>query len=119
MINILLLKLTSEDFFVRIKKANLARKNDITNLIKKTNFDNKSKYVTSNKNELKEPSKKFNAISTKGLRRNLINKFSILNRAKFLSSGIFQNYLLFIPAKKCIKYFSDTTQIESWKSNGM
>ena len=30
-----------------------------------------------------------------------------------------QNYLVFIPAKKCIKYFSDTTRINSWKSNGM
>ena len=26
---------------------------------------------------------------------------------------------MFIPAKKYIKYFSDTAQIESWKSNGM
>ena len=33
--------------------------------------------------------------------------------------GIFKNYLLFIPAKKYIKYFSATTRIESWKSNAM
>ena len=33
--------------------------------------------------------------------------------------GIFQNYLVFIPAKKQIKYFSGTTRIESWKSNGI
>ena len=31
--------------------------------------------------------------------------------------GIFQNYLAFILAKKYIKYFRDTTRIESWKSN--
>ena len=49
----------------------------------------------------------------------MINKFSILNGAKYFSLGIFQNYLLFIPAKKYIKYFSGTTRIESWKSNGM
>ena len=49
----------------------------------------------------------------------MINKFSILNGAKYFSLVIFQNYLGFIPAKKCIKYFSDTTRIESWKSNGM
>ena len=33
--------------------------------------------------------------------------------------GIFQNYLIFIPAKKYIKCFSVTTRIESWKSNTM
>ena len=31
---------------------------------------------------------------------------------------MFQNYLVFIPAKKYIKYFGGTTWIESWKSNG-
>ena len=33
--------------------------------------------------------------------------------------GIFQNYLVLKPAKKYIKYFTGTTQIESWGSNGM
>ena len=55
----------------------------------------------------------------KRLTKGLINTFSILNGAKYFSLGIFQNYLVFIPAKKYIKYFSATTQIESWKSNGM
>ena len=32
----------------------------------------------------------------------MINKFSILNRAKCFSSGIFQNYLVFIPAKNTL-----------------
>ena len=32
---------------------------------------------------------------------------------------MFQNHLVFIPAKTYIKYFSSTTQIDSWKSNGM
>ena len=32
---------------------------------------------------------------------------------------MFQNYLVFVAAKKYIKYFSGTNQIESWKSNGM
>ena len=49
----------------------------------------------------------------------MINKFSILNGAKFFSLGIFPNYLVFIPAQRYIKYFSGTTRIESWKSNGM
>ena len=34
-------------------------------------------------------------------------------------SGIFQNYLVFIPVKKHIKYFSGTTRIDSCKSDGM
>ena len=32
---------------------------------------------------------------------------------------MFQNYLVFIPAEKYVKYFSGTTRVESWKSNGM
>ena len=49
----------------------------------------------------------------------MINEFNILNGAKYFSSGIFQNYLVFIPAKKYIKYFSATTQIDLWKFNEM
>ena len=49
----------------------------------------------------------------------MINKFSILNGSKYFSSEIFQNYLVFIPAKKYIKYFSGTTRIDSFKFNGM
>ena len=41
--------------------------------------------------------KKVKATSTKGLTKNLINKFSILNGAKYFSLGRFQNYLVFIP----------------------
>ena len=47
----------------------------------------------------------------------LINKYSILNEAKHFFPRIFQNYLVFIPAKRYIKYFSGTTQIDSSKSN--
>ena len=49
----------------------------------------------------------------------MIDKFIILNGAKYFSLGIFQNYLVFIPPKKYIKYFSGTTRTETWKSNGM
>ena len=49
----------------------------------------------------------------------MINKFNIFNRAKYFPSRIFQNCLVFISAKKYIKYFSSTTGIDSWKSNGM
>ena len=47
----------------------------------------------------------------------MINKVDILKGAKYFSSGIFQNYLVFIPAKKYIKYFCGTTRIDSWKYN--
>ena len=49
----------------------------------------------------------------------MINKFSIFNGAKIFLQLLFQNYLAFIPVKKYIKYFTGTTRIESWKSNGM
>ena len=45
------------------------------------------------------------AISTTGLAKGLKNKFSILNGPKYFSSGIFQNYLDFIPARKYYKIF--------------
>ena len=112
-------KFTKEIFDLPLKLENLASKSDIVNFVNKADFDNKLKDVTSNKNELNELSKKVKAISTKGLTKDLINKFSILNGAKYFSSGIFQNYLVFIPAKKYIKYFSGTTRINSWKSIGM
>ena len=79
---------------------------------------NLNKNVTSNKtkhvlveNELNELSKKVKGISTKELTKDLINGYKILNGAKYFPSGIFQNYLVFIPVEKYIKYFSGTTRI--------
>ena len=118
MINILLHNKLTSDITVRLEQEHLASKSD-ADFVKRTDFDNKVKDVTSNKNESNELSKKVKAISTKGLTKDLINKFSILNGAKHFSSGIFQNYLVFTPAKKYIKYFSGTTQIDLWKSNRM
>ena len=94
------IKLTSENFTARLKQTGLASVNDIGNFVKKTNFDNKLKNVSSNKNELNELSRKVKAISTKRSTKDLINKFNILNGAKYFSSEIFQNYLVFKPAKK-------------------
>ena len=79
-----------------MKRANLTSTSDIANFVNNTDFDNKLKDVTSNKNELNELSKKVKAISTKGLTKDLIDKFSILNGAKYFSSGKFQIYLVFI-----------------------
>ena len=95
-------KLSSANVTGRLKQANLASKNDIANFIKKTDFDKKLKDVTSNKNVINELSKKAKAISTKVLTKNVINRVSILNGAKYFSSGLFQNYLVFIPAEKYI-----------------
>ena len=62
MVNILLLqnfdKLTKKIFDLRLKRENLACQIDIVNFVNKTDFDNKLKDVTSNKNELNELSKK-------------------------------------------------------------
>ena len=93
MINILLIKnlINSHQkiFTARLKQANLASKNDIANFVKKTDFDNKLKNDTSNKNDLNELSKYVKAKSTKWLTKDLINKLCILNGAKYFSSGIF------------------------------
>ena len=95
MINILLLQNLIKK---RLKQANLASKSEIAKFVNKTDFYDQVKNVTSNKNELNELSKKVKAISTEGLTKDLIDKFIILNGAKYFSSGIFQNYLVFIPA---------------------
>ena len=92
----------AEIFDLRLKRGNLESKIAIANFVNKTDFNNKLKDVTSNKNELNELPKKVKAISTKGLTKDLINKFSILNRTKCFPSGIFQNYLVFILAKNIL-----------------
>ena len=74
-------KFTKEIFDLPLKPENLASKSDIVNFVNKADFDNKLKDVTSNKNELIELSKQVKAISTKALRKDLIDKFSILNEA--------------------------------------
>ena len=87
--------LTVEKFTARLKQTNLASKRDFSNFVKKTDLCNKLKDVTSNKNELNELSKKVKPISAKGLTKDLTDKFSILNGAKYISSAIIQNYLEF------------------------
>ena len=67
-----------------------------------SDFVNKLKNASSDKNELNEISTKVKAISSKALTRELINQISIFNGVKYFTSGIFQNYLVFIPAKKYI-----------------
>ena len=75
-------KLTLEKFASRLKQVNLASKTDIDNFAKKIDFNNQVQNFTSNKNELNELSKKVKAISTKGLTKKLMDKFSVLNGTK-------------------------------------
>ena len=109
--------MAAENSAARLAQVKLENKNDIANFIRKTDFDKKLKNL--NKNELNELSKEIKEMSRKILTKDLINKFSVLNGAKYEYSGIFQNYLVFIPAKKYIRYFGGTTWIDSWKPNGM
>ena len=44
-------KFTTEIFDSRLKQANLTSQSDIANFVNKTDFDNKLKDITSNKNE--------------------------------------------------------------------
>ena len=75
-------KLTLENIAARLKQKNVASLSDIANFVNKTDFDKKKKDVTSKKNELNELLKKVKAIATKGLTKDLINKFSILKGSK-------------------------------------
>ena len=67
-------------------------------------------------NELNELSKKGEAILTKGSTKDLINGYKILNGAKYFSSGILQNYLIFLSTKKYFRFLTNTSQVSSWKS---
>ena len=83
-------KLTSEICSARLAQANIASQSDIANFVKTTDFDDKLKHLNKNatsnktksvvvKNELNELLQKFKAILAKGLTKDLINKYSILN----------------------------------------
>ena len=51
---------------------------------------------------MNELSKNVKTISTKRFKKYLINKFSVLNIEKYSPSRIFQNYLVFTPAKNLL-----------------
>ena len=59
--------------------------------LKKPNFDNEIKNVTSDKNELNELSKKVKALSTKGFTKDLINEVS---RSKIEQKDFLQEYFI-------------------------
>ena len=109
--NILLIKnfnnLTTVKFPARLIQANLGSKSNITSFVKETDL---------NKNELNEQSKRVKAISAKGLTKDLLNQFIILNGAKYFPLAIFKGYLVLIAVKEYIKYFSGTTIINLYIS---
>ena len=80
-------------------------------------MSSKTKHVLL-ENELNELSEKVKAILTKRLTKDLINKSTIFNGAKY-NSGMFLNDSVFIPTKNYMKCFSGTNQINSLKSNEM
>ena len=97
----------TENFAARLFQAKLANRDHIADLVKETDFDNKLKQINKTvtliktkhglvENKLDELSEKVELISTKGLKKDLINGYSILKGAKYFSSGVFQNPLIFV-----------------------
>ena len=62
-------------------------------------------------NELNELLKKVDKISAKGLTKDLINVYKILNGAKYFASEIVQNYLIFLSTKKYFRFFTNKSQV--------
>ena len=60
--------------------------------------------------------KKVEAISTKGLTKDLINRSKILNGARYFSSGTLQNHLIYVSYNECFRFFSNTSNILPCKS---
>ena len=121
----MIIKLTAGNFTARLKQANLASKNYIANFIKKTDFDNKllsfNKRITSYKtkhvlvvlveNKLNELSKKVEAISTKGLTKDLTNRYKILNESRHFYLGSLQNHLIHFSKKEYFRFLTNTSKI--------
>ena len=76
---------------------------------------NKTKHIKVNK-KLDYLEQKVKLISTKGLTKNFLNKYSIFNGAKKFSPDGFKNYLVFIFISKYLTYFSSNDKVYSWKS---
>ena len=64
-----------------------------------------------NKNEFKKLFKKVKAISTKELKKDLMNKFSILNEAKYFFFRNISKLFSICTCLKNIKYFSGLLEL--------
>ena len=115
-------KLTAECLAERLEQANLASKNDITDFVKKTKFDDKlknvNKTITSNKIKHVKPKKKLNdlaenvkIISTKG------HNF-LLARMYILGNNGYQNFLVFVPVLNSLT-LDNSKKVTDWISIGV
>ena len=62
---------------------------------------------------------KVEAISTKGLTKDLINAYKILNRARYFYSGTLQNHLIYFSYKDDFTFFTNIRKFLSWESIGL
>ena len=83
--------------------------------INKKVTSNKTRHIEINK-KLDDLTKKVKPISIKGLTEDLINKYSILNGAKYFSLDGLQKYIVFWESQV---QFAAGMKVYSWKSTGM
>ena len=106
-------KLTAENFAARLAQANLATKNDIANLVNKTDFDDKlktlNKKITSNKTKHLLVENEFKKLHT--------FDSSLFTGQNYSDNDGAQLYLIFQPICKTISTFSGLeTTISEWTS---
>ena len=63
--------------------------------------------------------KEFHLISRKGFTKDLINRYSILNGAKYFAEDGSQNYLVFQSIPGYVQTFTETNKIFSWRYKGL
>ena len=117
MTNILLLQnLTAKNFAARLKQANLASKNDITDFVNKTDFDNK--LVGFNKRSKLNKTK--HLVVENDLRKLMKFHSSLSSGQKYFNNDRAHFYLTFQRIYKTIKtLFGLSDKISKWKSKGL
>ena len=105
-------KLSDADKIYVVKKAEY---NELTRINERIN-SNKIKHVLV-ENESSELSKNVEAISTKGLTKDLKNGYKILNGARYFSSGILQSHLIYFLYKRVLSWKSIALSEESIEKN--
>ena len=112
-------KITSENFTARLKQANLVKKNDITNFVKKTDFDDKqkklNKKVFSNKTKHVEAEKKITDLTKKVVQISEKAYDFLLGRMYFTGNDGFQNVLVFAPMLSSL-VFGSNKKVTTWIS---
>ena len=111
----------SQNFASRSAQANLANKNYIAALIKKTDFDDKLKYlnkkVTSSKTKLIEAEKKITDLNKTAQISEKAHDF-LLGRMYFISNDGYQHFLVSTPMFSSL--ISDShKEVSNWISTGI